>query len=88
MLTSKKKKTIIKEHGSHNKDTGSTSIQIALLTREIKDLTAHLKKHPKDNHSRRGLLKMVGKRRRLLNYISKIDPKSYSTLIKKLDIKK
>ena len=88
MLTSKKKKSVIKEHNIHETDTGSTPVQIALLTKQIEELTGHLKSHPKDNHSRRGLLKMVGKRRRLLDYISKHNPKAYSAVVKKLDLKK
>jgi len=86
MLTTRKKKIIINEHKSHDTDTGSTSVQIALLSRQIADLTEHLKKNPKDNISRRGLLKMVGKRRRLVNYLEKIDPKTLSSLTKKLDL--
>ena len=86
MLTTRKKKIIINEHGVHEKDTGSTAVQAALLTRQISDLTAHLKKNPKDNISRRGLLKMVGKRRRLLAYLGKSDAKAHSSLIKKLDL--
>lgn len=86
MLTTRKKKIIINEHSVHEKDTGSTAIQVALLTRQIADLTAHLKKNPKDNISRRGLLKMVGKRRRLLTYLSKVDIKAHSSLVKKLEL--
>ena len=86
MLTTRKKKIIINEHKSHDTDTGSTSVKISLLSRQIADLTEHLKKNPKDNISRRGLLKMVGKRRRLVNYLEKIDPKTLSSLTKKLDL--
>lgn len=88
MLTSRKKKIIIKEYSDHEKDTGSTSVQIALLSRTIDDLALHLRKNPKDNHSRRGLLQMVGKRRRLLDYLSKTDAKAYATVAKKLDLKR
>lgn len=88
MLTSRKKKLIIKEHGLHETDTGSASVQVSVLTRQIEELTNHLKKHPKDNHSRRGLLKMVGKRRRLLRYLEKNDNKTYNSLIKKFGLKK
>ena len=88
MLTSRKKKSVIKEHGVHETDTGSTPIQIALLSKQINELTGHLKKHPKDHHSRRGLLKMVGKRRRLLVYLERVDEKGYKSLIKKLELKK
>mgnify|MGYP001589443985 FL=1 len=79
---------IVKEHGIHETDTGSTAVQISLLTSKIEELTGHLKQHPKDDHSRRGLLKMVGKRRRLLKYLSKKDSKAYNSLIKKLGLKK
>lgn len=88
MLTSRKKKNLIKEHGIHETDTGSAAVQVALLTKSIEELTSHLKKNPKDHHSRRGLLKMVGKRRRLLNYLERNDEKSYKSLIKKLELKK
>ncbi|MEK7612008.1 MAG: 30S ribosomal protein S15 [Patescibacteria group bacterium] len=88
MLTSRKKKTVIKEYGIHETDTGSAPVQIAVLTKQIKELTSHLKKHPKDHHSRRGLLKMVGKRRRLLTYLSKQNAKSHGTLLKRLELKK
>ena len=86
MLTTRKKKIIIKEHGVHEGDTGSATVQVALLSRQINDLTAHLKKNPKDHISRRGLLKMVGKRRRLLVYLEKTDPKEHQSLVKKLDL--
>ena len=88
MLTPKKKKKIITEHSVHETDTGSTPVQIALLSRRIDELTAHLKKHAKDFPSRRGLLQMVGKRRRLLNYVNRSQPKTYQSLIKKLELKK
>lgn len=88
MLTSRKKKIIIKEHGLHDTDTGSASVQIGILTKQIEELTDHLKKHKKDNHSRRGLLKMVGKRRRLLSYLDKSDNKTYNSIVKKLGLKK
>ena len=86
MLTARKKKIIINEHKGHDTDTGSTAVQIGLLTRQISDLTGHLKKNAKDNISRRGLLKMVGKRRRLLSYLEKTDSKTYNSLRKKLDL--
>jgi len=86
MLTPRKKKNIIKEHGTHETDTGSAKIQISLLTKQIEELVSHLKKHPKDVHSRRGLLKMVGKRRRLLRYLARTDSKAHSSLVKKLDL--
>ncbi len=87
MLTSRKKKIIIKEHGLHETDTGSAVVQVPLLSKRIDELASHLKKHPKDNHSRRGLLLMVGKRRRLLKYLEKNDSKSYNSLVKKLGLK-
>ena len=88
MLTSRKKKTVIKEHGVHDTDTGSAAVQVGLLSKQIEELTDHLKKHQKDNHSRRGLLKMVGKRRRLLSYLEKTDNKTYNSVVKKLGLKK
>lgn len=88
MLTTTEKTKIIKSHKTHEKDTGSPEIQIALLTKEILALTAHLKKHRKDNHSRRGLLKMVSKRKRLLDYLKRKDEKRYQETIKKLGLKK
>jgi len=88
MLTTRQKLNVLKEHGRHETDTGSPETQVALLTKGIEELTGHLKKHRKDNLSRRGLLKMVGKRKRLLDYLSKKNSKSYNTLIKKLGLKK
>lgn len=78
----------MKEHGSHAKDTGSAEVQIALFTEKIKQLTDHLKTHKKDNHSRRGLLAMVSKRRRLLDYLSKKDHKRYEAVVKKLQLRR
>jgi small subunit ribosomal protein S15 len=88
MLTTHKKTRTINEYKKADKDTGSVSVQVALLTKRIDELTGHLKKNPKDNHSRRGLLMMVGKRRRLLAYFEKNDQKSYKALVKKLGLKK
>ncbi len=88
MLTSRKKQKIISEHQVHEKDTGSSEIQIALLTKQITELIDHLKHHRKDHHSRRGLLKMVGKRKKFLEYLKKTNPKSYSALVRKLELKK
>lgn len=88
MLTTRQKKLAINEHAIHDTDTGSAPVQIALLTKRIAELTTHLKAHPKDHHSRRGLLKMVGKRRRFLRYLAEHDHKTYATLAKKLDLKK
>ena len=88
MLTTRKKSNIIKKHKLHEEDTGSSEVQIAILTEQIKELTAHLKKHPKDNHSRRGLLKMVSKRKRLLDYLKTEDEKRYNKTVKELGLKK
>jgi len=87
MLTTRKKLNVIKEFKQTDADTGSSEVQVALLTKQIEELTDHLKKHRKDNHSRRGLLKMVGKRKRLLDYLEKTKPKSYTSLVKKLGLK-
>ena len=88
MLKTSKKSKIIKEYKVHDKDTGSSDVQIAILTKQIKELTKHLKKHPKDNHSRLGLLKMIAKRRKLLDYLLNNDEKRYKRVIKKLGLKK
>ncbi len=88
MLSSEHKRTIIEEHKRHEKDTGSAEVQIALLSREINDLTEHLNTHKKDHHSRRGLLMKVGQRRRLLNYLKKEDVERYRALIKKLGLRR
>ncbi len=88
MLTTKKKQSIIEKHKIHEVDTGSPEVQVAILTEEISVLAKHLKKHHKDNHSRRGLLKMVADRRRLLTYLQKKDEKRYDSLIKKIGLKK
>lgn len=87
MLKKEEKEKIIKKHKIHEKDTGSYEVQIALLTEEIKRLVDHLKIHPKDFHSKRGLLKMVAKRRKFLNLLKKEDPKRYQILTEKLKIK-
>ncbi len=88
MLTPEEKGKIIEKFKSHDSDTGSTEIQVALLTEEIKRLLLHLKKNPKDIFSKRGLLKMVTQRRRLLKYLKNQSTRSYNSLIKKLGIKK
>jgi len=88
MLKSKDKKKVIEEHQAHKTDTGSAEVQIALLSKRIDELTAHLKKHAKDNHSRRGLLKMVSKRKRFLAYLAKHNKAGYEKLIKKLGLRK
>lgn len=88
VLTSQDKKEIIDKFRIHEKDTGSSGVQIALLTKRINDLTNHFKIHPKDHHSRRGLLKLVGQRRHLLNYLNKKDPSQYKALIQGLGLRK
>lgn len=88
MLTKKEKDAIIKKFQTHKDDTGSPEVQIAILTKEIEQVSEHLKIHRKDNHSRRGLLKMVGNRRRLLRYLRSEDEKRYDKLTDKLKLKK
>ncbi|MBI2622959.1 MAG: 30S ribosomal protein S15 [Candidatus Liptonbacteria bacterium] len=88
MLTKRVKSRVISEHRAHEKDTGSASVQVGVLSRQIDDLAAHLKKHAKDNHSRRGLLKMVSHRRKLLVYLKRRQPAMYEQTIKKLGLKK
>jgi len=88
MLKTTKKKKIINEFQTHEKDTGSTEVQAAILTEKIELLTKHLKKHTKDDSSRRGLLKMVSKRKKLMDYLSREDEKRYKNLLKKLGLKK
>jgi small subunit ribosomal protein S15 len=87
-LTKEKKVQLIDDYKVHAKDTGSPVVQIALLTGKINQLAAHLKVFTKDHHSRRGLLMMIGKRRRLLAYLKSKDTKSYEELIKKLELRK
>ena len=82
------KAEIIEEYKSHDGDTGSPEVQIALLTRRIQDLTLHFKTHKHDHHSRRGLLKLVGQRRRLLDYLKRKDVNRYRSIIGKLGIRK
>ncbi len=89
MPTSKEKKAdIIGKHKLHDSDTGSPEVQIALLTERINHLTEHLKLHKKDHHSRRGLLKLVGQRRRLLDYLTKTDIESYRQIIAQLGLRR
>jgi small subunit ribosomal protein S15 len=88
MLTTQEKQKIISKHRVHESDTGSAEVQIGLLTEEIKRLLLHLKKHPKDFHSKRGLLKMVAKRRKFLNILKKEDSRRYNALVKKIGLKK
>lgn len=88
MLTQEKKTEIIKEYALKEGDTGSPEVQIAILTFKINDLNEHLKVHKKDFHSRRGLLKMVGKRRNLLNYVKEQDIERYRSLVSRLGLRK
>lgn len=87
-MLKEQKHSIISEYSRHEGDTGSPEVQIALLTKRINDLTEHLKIHKKDHHSRRGLLIMVGRRRSLLNYLTKIDIERYRTIVEKLGLRK
>lgn len=87
MLQPEEKKKIIEKFKLHPQNSGSPEVQIALLTEKIKRLLFHLKKHPKDFHSKRGLLKMVAQRRKLLNYLSKKDIKRYQAIVKKIGLK-
>jgi small subunit ribosomal protein S15 len=87
-MTKEEKLEIVKKYGKDEKDSGKSEVQIALLTKRINDLTSHFDAHKKDHHSRRGLMMMVGKRRRLLNYLTKIDIARYRAIIKDLNIRK
>jgi small subunit ribosomal protein S15 len=87
-ITAERKKEVIKEHARAKEDTGSPEVQIAILTSRIQTLTEHFKTHAKDNHSRRGLLMMVNKRRSLLDYLRKEDAQRYTDLIAKLGLRK
>ena len=88
MITKEKKAAIIAEYGKTPEETGSTQVQVAILTARINELTEHLKVHKKDHHSRRGLLMMVGQRRGLLEYLKKTDINEYRALIEKLGLRK
>lgn len=88
VLDKKVKEKLIKDNSINEKDTGSADVQIALLSKEIDSLVLHLKKNPKDNHSKRGLVRMVVKRKKLLAYLKKEDEKRYATIIKKIGLKK
>lgn len=88
MLTNEQKKELILKYGGDPKNTGKAEVQIAILTARINELTSHFETHKKDNHSRRGLLKMVGKRRRLLDYLAKKDINRYRKIIEELHIRK
>jgi small subunit ribosomal protein S15 len=87
-MTQERKSALVKEYGTKSGDTGSPEVHVALLTERINTLTDHFKAHKKDNHSRRGLLKMVSQRRGLLDYLKKVDEGRYQTLIKRLDIRR
>ena len=87
MIEKEKKQSIIEEYKTHDADTGATEVQVAVLTARIRELTAHMKEHKKDFHSRRGLLIMVGKRRKLLQYLKKKDFMRYQTLIQRLGLR-
>jgi small subunit ribosomal protein S15 len=87
-LSTEDKKSILTEYGVHDSDTGSPEAQIALLTKRIVGLTEHLKEHKHDHHSRRGLLLLVGRRRRLLNYVMKVDIERYRSLIGRLGLRR
>ncbi len=88
MISKEKKTAIMKEYARCEGDTGSPEVQIAVLSARIKELTEHLKEHPKDNHSRRGMFKMVGQRRGLLNYLKDKDIERYRSLIEKLGLRR
>lgn len=88
VLDAGQKKNVIDDHAKHEGDTGSPEVQIALLTARIQDLTGHFKEHKKDFHSRQGLLKLVGRRRNLLNYLRKTDIQRYRAIIEKLGLRK
>ena len=88
MITKEKKAEIIEKYASKPGDTGSPEVQVAILTERIRELTEHLKRHPNDDHSRLGMYKMVGKRRRLLDYLAKKDIERYRAIIAKLGIRK
>ncbi|HET6684601.1 MAG TPA: 30S ribosomal protein S15 [Gaiella sp.] len=87
-LTKEAKQDLITKHGKNDKDTGSTEVQVAMLTRRIEELTEHLRTHPKDHYSRRGLLKLVGRRRRFLNYLQRKDLEGYRALIKEIGLRR
>jgi small subunit ribosomal protein S15 len=88
VLDKARKSDIMKAYGLHGRDSGSSDVQVALLTERINDITKHLQEHKKDHHSRRGLLKLVGRRRKLLDYLRENDPERYRDLIKRLNLRK
>lgn len=87
-LSQERKQQLIKEFAQHEQDTGSPEVQVAILTERINELTEHLRRHKKDHHSRRGLLKMVGKRRRLLQYLKSLDAERYQAVITRLGLRR
>ena len=87
-IASERKRQIVTQFGGSEADTGSTRVQVALLTEQINDLTEHLRAHAKDHHSRRGLLRLVGRRRRLLNYLQRNNLEAYRTLVRELGLRK
>jgi len=87
-IASDRKQELVTQFGVTESDTGSTRVQVALLTEQINDLTQHLRAHTKDHHSRRGLLRLVGRRRRLLNYLQRSNLESYRTLVRELGLRK
>ena len=87
-LTTEQKKSIMAEYATVENDTGSPEVQIAMLTKRIRDLTEHLKEHKHDHHTRRGLLALVGRRKRLLNYLQKTDIERYRSIIARLEIRR
>ncbi len=87
-LTKEVKEEVVAKHGRDPADTGSSQVQVALLTRRINDLTEHLRQHPKDHYSRRGLLRLVGRRRRFLDYLQRKDLEGYRALIKELGLRR
>ncbi|NQT84274.1 30S ribosomal protein S15 [bacterium] len=88
VLVKERKQQITKQFQLHEKDTGSSDVQIAILTERINDITEHMKKHKKDHHSRRGLLRLVGRRRKLLDYLNEKDPERYQAILKKLNLRR
>ena len=88
MITKEEKQTLVETHGQNGQDTGTAEVQIAIFSTRIKNLTEHLKAHPQDHSTRRGLLKLVGKRRRLLNYLMDRDIERYRSIIRELGIRK
>ena len=88
MLARERKQDVISRYRTHEKDTGSPEVQIAVLSERIVELTDHFKTHKKDHHSRRGMLMLIGRRRRILDYLQKQDPKKYEETINKLDLRK